>query len=100
MTNKTDHKTAWNSPGDRIEFPREARIGMALINRLVTAGAPEQKIIPMVAATASKMSPALARIFIDDARRIGLISELGRSACLELCKTHLGSSATTDGTAH
>jgi hypothetical protein len=100
MTNPTDHKATWNSPSDRIEFPREARIGMALINRLVTAGAPEQKIIAMVAATASKMSPALARIFVTDAHRIGLISELGKEACFEILKDHLGSSTTTVITAH
>lgn len=100
MTNKTPHQAAWTSPGNRIEFPREARIGMALISRLVTKGAPEEKIIPMVAATASKMSPALARIFIADAHRIGLISALGKEACLEILKDHLGGSTATAMTAH
>lgn len=90
---KTAGGLASISPAGKIEFTRAAKIGMELIKLYVARGAPERQIIGAVAATAEKMSPALARIFIDDVHRLGVVSEQGRAACLRLCKDHIGEAA-------
>ncbi|MFC6672521.1 hypothetical protein [Marinobacterium aestuariivivens] len=81
---------AMKSPDGRIEFPLAARIGMKLINFYISNGASEQQILGMMAATATKMSPALARIFLNESCRLGVISETGKDACFKLLTDHLG----------
>lgn len=70
----------------RVETYDGVRKGLRLIDLLVAVNAPENKRIPMVAATAMKMPTALAAQFLEYAERFRLISKLGKDYCLEACK--------------